>query len=334
MSIDLIGLEILAGSRLIEAKDIAEDFGKPDRSLARCGTTILHRLEEDESLESLARDASSEALLSSGITYLSGIYSSVCCSTTKYLMPGLARLIGYNLGMKDIPMVSMSMGCVGGIHALQAAYNQLKVDLLEGRKGNVLVIMGDHTSRALDDSSWDTAGIFSDGVAALVLSTEKEGNYSLTNVRSANLAGDILSMNIATPSEKSKDRKPTFRMDGTKVFDFAYKEAYPAILRLLDLKKLPENCYLIPHQASGVVLKHLQREHRIRPDQIYTEGIGNVGNMTGASTIFGLKDVIKRSIAGNRDIILGAFGAELAVGAVYLKKKDVDKIWMSRAEMP
>lgn len=318
----MIGLDVRGGSKGVKTLDIARAFDKSERSVERCGTTTLSRLSDDESLEQLASDSATSSLEQSDISLenINGIYASVCCPTTQYLMPGLARVVGKSLGAKNIPMITMSMGCAGGVHAIQTAYNQLRLDEQEGETGSALVLIGDHISRALDKNSWDTAGIFSDGIASVVLSTDKKGKYNLRAVKSMNLDGDIQSMNILNPSENTADRKATFRMDGTKVFEFAYKETYPAIMNLLGLTSLPENCYFIPHQASGVVLKYLQKESKLRPDQIYTDGIGRFGNVTGASILFGLDDVLKRGLAQDRDIILGAFGAELAVGAVHLEK--------------
>lgn len=323
MVVDFIGLGTKAGSEVVKTLDIAQRFDKNRRSVERCGTTNLFRIGQGESLESLAEESAKEAIKQAGISEneINGIYSSICCPTTQYLIPGLARVLGKRLGVSGIPMINLSMGCTGGIHAIQTAYNQLRLDALEGRTGNALVVVGGHISRALDPQSWDTAGVFSDGVATIVLSSVKKGEYSLKAVKSVNLEGDIMSMNIQNPSEETPERRATFRMDGGKVFDFAYRETYPAMLKMLGLDKFPDDAYLIPHQASGVVLKYLQKESKLKQNQIYTGGIGRFGNMTGASVLFGLDDVLKRNLASERDIVLGGFGAELSVGVAYLSRK-------------
>lgn len=324
MPVDLIGLATRKGSQTIHTKDIAARFEKPERSIVRCGTTDLFRIGEGETFEDLAQKAAEKALRDARVdaSELTGIYASICCPTIGYFMPGLANVVGRQLEVSDIPQITLSMGCVGGIHGLQSAYNQLRIDELEGRMGTALVLAGDHISRVLDETEWDTAGIFSDGVAAVVLSTERKGAYSVARVRSVNLAGDNYSMHIRNPVEHTLEQKATFRMKGPAVFDFAYKQAYPTILSLAEMRQLPQECYFIPHQASGVVLKHMQHTHNIPSAQMYTAGIGKVGNMTSASVFFGLDDAITNNLAQDKDILLGAFGAELAIGMAHLNKRE------------
>jgi len=322
MNINLTGLSTRIGSKVITSEEIADRFGKPLRRIKKCGITVLYRFSEKETLEGFAAEGARESIERAGIflSDISGIYASVGGPNTEYLMPGLARVVGKKLGLKEIPMITLSMGCVGGIHALQIAYNQLVSDSLSGINGNYLIVVGDHTSRCLDETNWETAPLFSDGVASVILSNQVNGKYTLTKIGSRALEGDILTMRVLNPSMLNELKKATFEMDGEDVFNFATFEAFPAILKILGIKELPTNCYLIPHQASGLILGHIQGRNNIPENQIYKEGIGLMGNLSGASVYFGLEDVIKRNLAPGKDIILGAFGAEYAVGAAYFKR--------------
>ncbi|MEK6927245.1 MAG: 3-oxoacyl-[acyl-carrier-protein] synthase III C-terminal domain-containing protein [Nanoarchaeota archaeon] len=325
MSIDIVILGTEKGSKVVPLAEIAQKFGKAEdvKSLERCGTTNLYRFAEGESLESKATeivrgflDIPEIQIKPSGLSppeqNISGIFSSVACTTSDYQMPGLARSVGHNLGLSGIPMINLSMGCAGGMHALQMAYNQLVVDSVNGKRANYVVIAGDHTSRVLDKEAWDTAGIFSDGVAAALVSNYVPGPFSIKKIGSTNLEGDIHSMRI-----DSKEK--IFRMDGGKVFDFATKKVFPAALGLLGLEKLPENVYFIPHQASGAILDGMRRRHKIPTEQFYSDGIKREGNIPAASVYFGLLDAENKELFGYKDVILCGFGAELAVSAVYLK---------------
>lgn len=322
MKANLVGLSTRLGSKVVMPQEIADRFGKPLRRVERCGISALHRFSGDESLEDFATDTTIEAVSKAGIYLrdIGGIYASVGGPNTEYLMPGLARVVGKKLEVKEIPMITLGMGCVGGIQVLQTAYNQLVLDSLEGRTGNYVIITGDHTSRCLDETSWETAPLFSDGVVSVVLSNQiNNAPYSVVKVGSKTLDGDIFSMKVLNPSTRQELKKATFEMNGEQVFSFATFDAYPAILRILGLTELPANCYFIPHQASALILEHIQGRNNIPQDRIYKDGIRTIGNLSGASVYFGLKDVLEKKLAPNQDIILGAFGAELAVGAAYLK---------------
>jgi 3-oxoacyl-[acyl-carrier-protein] synthase-3 len=290
----------------------------------RVGPAQLYRLSNNETIEDLATAAALDAIKYSKInpSDLSGIYASVGGPNTEHLMPGLARIVGQKLGISDIPMISLGMGCAGGMQALETAYNKLKTQQIsKGKEKNYLVIAGDHVSRCLDKQSWETAPLFSDGIAAMVISNiQKEIPYKISKIENISIdgEGDLFDMQVKNPSLNSG--KSIFEMNGEGVYAFAAKNAFPIILRLLELNQLPKNGYFVPHQASKKVLEFIRDINGIPENKIFMAGINEVGNLSSASVFHGLEETLKRGLAENKDIFLGAFGAEHAVGAAHLKK--------------
>lgn len=296
----------------LDIAKIAERFGKPLRRVQRLGIERLHRYSKEETLEGKAVEAVMRALVNSGLSPsgISGIYSCVATPVEGYLMPGLARIIGKKLGLEKIQMINVGVGCVGGIQALQSAF-----DRFPKRPENYLVVAGDNTSRVLDENDWETAPLFSEGASAVVIGPKTSKSlYEVSDVEVSALDGDIDSMKLSG----SDFERQRFKMKGEDVFNFATREAIPEVFRLLGLQKLPENAYLIPHQASLIISQHIAGRNDIPREQIYTNGI-RLGNLTCSSVFFGLEDVVKNRWAPGKDVILAAFGAELAVGAAYLK---------------
>lgn len=327
MKATIIGMATAKGSVRISAEETAEKFKRPVPKVLRCGPKMLHRFAHNESVSAMMAEAAENAMDSAGIKAkeIDGIYASSCGPDADYIMPGLASIVRVVLGMRgstirEIPAKTNSMGCAGGMHALEDAFNHLAKDSLTGKTRTYLVLAGSHVSRYLDKDNWETAPLFSEGAAALLLSTRNDnGPYTLERIESTNLTGPIMALRISNPNASQNSGPARLKMDGREVYEFAVK-ALPIALQLLGLQKFPEDCYALPHQASWPILSRMQSEFRLKDDQIYKDGLLTIGNMLGASPFFGLEDVIRRNLAGNKDIIMFGFGAELAVSAAYLKR--------------
>jgi len=316
------GIGTAIGSDIISPLEIAKRFGKPLRRIERLGIERLHRFSKDETLPEKACEASLKAIHSAGISPsdVSGIFAS---TSSTYSMPQLARVIGKKLELFSIPMMNISGGCAGGVHALQAAYNQFMVDNLIGKARNYLVLAGDKTSAVLDENDWETAPLFSEGIAAIVLGPRNENSkFFLENVRSSSVDGDIYMMHIpgsgCQRAGEEINNNPRFRMNGEAVFKFATYDVFPEILRLQGQDKVLKDDYFILHQATYVISEHIAGRNNISPEQIYIDGVKN-GNLVGASVFFGLEDVVNRNLARGKNIVLGSFGADLNISVAKLR---------------
>ncbi|MEI7719009.1 MAG: 3-oxoacyl-[acyl-carrier-protein] synthase III C-terminal domain-containing protein [archaeon] len=320
MDVNILSIEFELGDKEFSSKSVADKFGRGEDYLQKVGTKKLYKL-SNKSIEEVATIVSNKAIISAKIHKgdIKAIFATTCCNTCEFQMPGLASIVGNKLGLEKIPMITLSMGCAGGVHALESAFNFLiKREKIDKEKGSVLIIAGDQFSRAAGDFS-NTKAIFSDAISATIISNSKKGSYKLSNVRSSNLSGNLLSMKIQNPIANKKI-EGVFLMEGKEVLKFASEQVLPEALRLAKISKMNSNLYIIPHQASGIVVNSIKEKAGLTDEQFYSLGVGRYGNTTGASVFISLKDVIENNLADKRDILLIGFGAELAVGIALLKK--------------
>lgn len=108
-------------------------------------------------------------------------------------------------------------------------------------------------------------------------------------------------------------------MEGSQVFEFGV-EAYDDFLDLVGLRDLPRDGYLVPHQPNLRMLEAMIARAGLDAARVYVDGIRTIGNTSGAATFLGLADALRRGLTQGRDrVLLGAFGAELQVGAALLQ---------------
>jgi 3-oxoacyl-[acyl-carrier-protein] synthase-3 len=329
MAINIVGVARRLGRTVIKASEIEALFERePGTILGLSGVSQLHKIAPDEDLVSLSAEACTEALakVNLSLAKVTGLFSS-CNPTTDYLMPSLAPLVAAKLGLSHLLALNIGMGCAGGVQALQAAYNQLAVDSLNGKTSYYLVIAGDHTSRMLDKASWKTAILFSDGVTAAVVTNDPEipGGFSVERVASETYAGesvDVINLPNALALEDRSDRATyQLQMRGRGVFEFGIRIA-PRVRALSGLECF-NDVYIIPHQANIRMLNELVPAFEVRPEQLYTDGITRIGNISGAACFLGLEDVMANPAlrVGTSKVLLCAFGAELQVAVAVLSPR-------------
>lgn len=326
MEIRITGLAHRLGSTILEAEEIERYFQRdPGTIAALSGVSRLHRIAEHEDLVILSREACIDALGRAGVERerVSGIFTS-CNPTTDYLIPSLAPLVAQKLDITHVMACNIGMGCAGGVQALQAAYNQCVVDSHKGKVSYYLVVAGDHTSRMLDKESWKTAILFSDGVSAAVVTNDPKakGGFLVEQVTSETYAGesvDVINLpNVLAMNGGSNRAEILLHMRGRGVFEFGTRIA-PRVKQLTGFSNF-DDCYIIPHQANIRMLNELIPNLGIREDQLYRDGITQIGNISGAACFLGLEDAQRRGLTDNaQTILLCAFGAELQVAVAILR---------------
>lgn len=329
MVVNVVGVARRLGKTVIKASEIEALFERePGTIQGLSGVSQLHKIGPDEDLVSLSAQACIDALnvVNIPLAKVTGVFTS-CNPTTDYLIPSLAPLVAAKLGLSHLLALNIGMGCAGGVQALQAAYNQLTVDSLLGKTSYYLVVAGDHTSRMLDKSSWKTAILFSDGVTAAVVTNDESipGGFTVNRVASETYAGesvDVINLPNALALEDGSERAGyQLHMRGRGVFEFGTRIA-PRVRALSEVECF-DKVYIIPHQANIRMLNELVPAFEVRPDQLYTDGITRIGNISGAACFLGLEDVMNNPslLNGAETVLLCAFGAELqvAVGVLTLR---------------
>jgi len=335
---NIVGIGTYLGSKETSVEEVAERFefrNEKKRAivLGRCGTTNLYCFDENESLEKATVLAARKAIKNAGIlvSEISGIFASTASYTTEYYMPGYARILGRGLGLSGIDMLQVGLGCVGSLNALEAACNRLSRDTLEGRTSYYLVASGDQSSRVGIPEDKSTALLFSEGAAAFVITNENYADcYKINDINSIALDGDIFCMKLPRYEQGSQEFDGRFRMNGGGVLEFVVDKALPMIPQLLGFEKFPRDVYFLPHQGSFAILDKVQEDSGIPDENFYKDGIKTIGNLSSASYMFGLEDILKRGLVRpDQKVLIGVFGAELKVGAALLTPRGDPRLLVS-----
>ena len=327
MKIRITGVAHRLGSEVVHAETLENYFKKDPGTIGQvCGVTRLHRMGPGEDLVSLARDAAIDALAMANVplSKVSGIFSS-CNPTTDFLIPTLAPMVASKLELTHVLACNVGMGCAGGVQALQATFNQLLADTARGKVTTYVLVTGDHISRMIDRESWKTAILFSDGISAVVVTNDPEasGGFVIEHVASECYAGesvDVINLPNSLVHRGSAEPKVCLlQMRGRGVFEFGTR-IVPRVRELSGIEDFSK-FFIIPHQANVRMLNELPTPFGIRDEQLYTDGITKIGNISGAACFLGLEDCMKRGLADEAEkILLCAFGAELQVAVAVLSR--------------
>jgi 3-oxoacyl-[acyl-carrier-protein] synthase III len=327
MQIRITGVAHRLGSDIVDAETLENYFKKdPGTIESLSGVSRLHRMAPGEDLVTLARDAALDALAAANVSLdkVTGIFSS-CNPTTDYLIPSLAPMVAAKLNLSHILACNVGMGCAGGVQALQATFNQLLADEARGKVSTYVLVTGDHISRMLDKESWKTAILFSDGISAVVVTNDPAatGGFVIEHVASECYAGESVDViNLPNSLATREGESPTvclLQMRGRGVFEFGTR-IVPRVKELSGVTDFSK-FFIIPHQANVRMLNELPTPFGIRDEQLYTDGITKIGNISGAACFLGLEDVMNRGLANEAEkILLCAFGAELQVAVAVLRR--------------
>ncbi|MBN2290965.1 MAG: hypothetical protein JXM70_00985 [Pirellulales bacterium] len=318
----ITGIGSFLGSLTVSIEDVAQRLQLTATQLRnmkrKCGPTKLHKFAKNEQMEDCAVEACRIALHCASLAPgdLVGIYASTGGPVSEYVLPDLPRILAMRLGLGDIDTIGMSMGCVGGLDCMLAAYHRLIVDRLQGKTAHYLIVCGDQAGLTHATNDRSTAFLFSEGMACFVLSNAPSDGYRIDGINCVSAAGDPFCMKLKNAYAELGVK---FEMCGEAVYQFAIKEALPRLPTLLGLNAIPKDTYCIFHQASLSILRQLAAQSNIDDHLMYYDGIREIGNMSGASVMFGLEDAIKKGYVQRAShVMLGTFGVGLKVGAALL----------------
>jgi 3-oxoacyl-[acyl-carrier-protein] synthase-3 len=319
----LAGLSSAVGSATLTLDELSRRFDlSPETIREKCGITCLRRFGPDESLVGRARDVALDVLRRTRVRTgeLCGVFGS-SNPTADDVLPTFTAATAALMGLENVLVDHVGLGCCGGLQAFRAAYSHLVVEALKGRIGHALVVTGDQTSRILDPTHMQTGMLFGEGVAAALLTTSPAlaTGYEVVGAETRSLLGNSIgALRLRNPFAMGAIG-PRFEMDGRRVFAFA-RTAASHFLDLLDLDEWPDATYLVPHQPNLRLLEAMIQHAGLEPRLVYTDGIRTIGNTSAPATFLGLEDALRRRLVPEgASVMLGAFGAELQVGAVLLR---------------
>lgn len=236
--------------------------------------------------------------------------------------PAIQHALG--LGMSGIPAFDVNSTCLSFVTAMDLASSMLAT----GRKRHILVVSSEVASRALpwkDDI--ETAGLFGDGAAAVVLGTG-DGRSRLVASHMQTFSAGYDDCQLAAGGTRFSfhtqrdafEEAAVFRMSGKAVFRLAAQVIEPFLAQLLAKAgwRIEDIDLVVPHQASRLALEHLVKRVGIPCGKI-VDIMSDYGNQIAASLPTALDHAVRegRLQRGDKVLMIGT-SAGLSVGGLAL----------------
>jgi 3-oxoacyl-[acyl-carrier-protein] synthase III len=247
-------------------------------------------------------------------------------SSPDHFAPGNGVYLQRRLGIPTIPALDIRAQCSGFIYGLSVADAWIR----SGQYRNILVVGGEIQSTGLELS---TAGrhvavIFADGAGAVVLGPSSDGGILAFDLHSEGAHAEKLwvdapgSMYHPRVSEKQiAAGRQYLAMDGKEVFRHAVMRMPESVRAVLAKsgRELGDVSLLLAHQANLRISEVMQKELRLREDQVYNN-IMRYGNTTAATIPIALDECVRAGRISRGDLLVfTAFGSGFMWGSVAVR---------------
>ena len=263
-----------------------------------------------------------------------------CTQTPDYFLPATACLIQDRLGLRqNCGALDFNLGCSGFVYGLALAKGLIET----GSATKLLLITADTYTKFLHPSDFGVRAVFGDGAAATVISRanvdyEPIGPFvfGTDGTGAPQLivpAGGMRMPPTQDTAEESEVEPGVFRsarnlyMNGPEIFYFTLKTVPNLVNGLLTKceMKLDDVDYFVFHQASRLVLDHLQKKMKI-PEEKFSMNLESCGNTVSSTIPMALEASLKKgSIRQGFKVMLVGFGVGYSWGAAMIQfpKKDI-----------
>ncbi|MDQ8035352.1 MAG: 3-oxoacyl-[acyl-carrier-protein] synthase III C-terminal domain-containing protein [Bordetella sp.] len=316
-------------SQRIESTQFDQRWGKPE-GWTRRHVGIDHRYfaGADETASRMAAAAARDALARAGLAAeeLDAVVS--VAGVMEQAIPCTAVLVHRELGLagSGIPAFDVNATCLGFLVALDLVAAAMAV----GRYRRVLLVAGEIASAGLDGSDEDTAALFGDGGAAVVLEAAAPGDGSAllaTHMETFSEGAEFCRVRAGGTRLRVADDPAAFlaasrfEMSGRATYRLAAQKL-PGFMRGLFQRAgvgVGDLACMIPHQASVKALDHLQRALRL-PSDALVRILETHGNQMAASIPLALHHAIEagRLRRGDLFAMVGS-GAGLSFAGAVLR---------------
>jgi 3-oxoacyl-[acyl-carrier-protein] synthase-3 len=322
----IVGTGFHVPEHVVTNDDLSKVMDTTDEWIrARTGIQERHWVREGESGAELARAAAGRALDMAGLTPQDLDAIVYATSTPDHYAPGGGVFLQRLMGVTTIPAMDIHQACSGFVYSLSVADAWIRA----GQFQRILVVGAEIQSTAMDVTSRgrNTSVIFADGAGAVVLVPTEVADQGL-------LAFDLHSQGehaellwVDTPGcmyhprithEHIDAGRHFLQMDGKEVFRHAVTRMPETVRTVLGkVGAKPEDlALLLPHQANLRISEMVQRELKLRDDQVYNN-IQRFGNTTAATIPILLDECVRAGRLKTGDLlVMTAFGAGFSWGSV------------------
>jgi 3-oxoacyl-[acyl-carrier-protein] synthase-3 len=329
LAIRILGTgEHLAG-KCVPSHMLDERWGKtPGWTLKHAGIERRYYAAEGETSSFMGAMAARSALAAAGMEAreLDCIVSA--CSVMEQAIPCSGVLIQRQLGLGEsgIPAFDINATCLSFV----AALDLLSSAMAAGRYRRVLIVSSEIASAGLRPDDPETAMLFGDGAAAVVLgqSTEADGSKVYgTHFETFSVGAELCQVRSGGTRIRPRIqmdeflRGACFEMQGRATYRMA-AQRLPAFLdRLFERADvtLGELGCIIPHQASAKGLDHLEKTLGL-PSKLLVRVLANRGNQMAASIPVALHHAVTTGRVRRGDLMaLVGSGAGLSFGGTVMR---------------
>ncbi|WP_110930100.1 beta-ketoacyl-ACP synthase III [Paenibacillus bouchesdurhonensis] len=324
--IKIVGTGKYLPEQVITAEDLDKKLGVPSGWVLKKTDVRVRHVVKDETASFMGARAAEAALEDAGLAF-SDIDCLVSTSgTVEQSIPCTASLIQKALGQEysGVPAFDINSTCLSFLTGLDV----MSYMVAAGRYQRVLLVATEVASVGLDWSHKESAALFGDGAAAVVISRAEEDEPSQIICSSMQTfsAGAHLSQ-IRGGGTKIHRRHTDqvepflFEMDGRAIYkmasqimpDFVDALFQAGSCQMADLK------LVIPHQGSAMAMRLISKKLGIAEHQLMNISPTH-GNTIAASIPMALHEAIQqgRIQRGERLLLLGT-SAGFSVGGMILE---------------
>lgn len=312
--------------RCITSQELAVKMNVAEEIIQKMGMRTRYYANKAETASYMGAQAAKNALEDAKLT-LDDIDLLICASGTMEMpIPCTAALIHKELQpKKPIPAFDINSTCLSFLTALDT----ISYLIAANRYRNVLIVSSEIASIGLNYNDLESASLFGDGAAAVVVTqaTNDDSSCIITSHMNTYSNGwnhcKIPGGGTGYPPANwvpGHNEMFQFHMNGKEVFKIAL-QVLPDFLAQLFSKantKMEEVDIVIPHQASLSAMGIIQKKLNIKSEKMINI-VEDYGNMIAASIPFALHHTIKsgRLCRGNRLLLLGT-SAGISVGGMIL----------------
>ncbi|PYC79487.1 3-oxoacyl-ACP synthase [Streptomyces tateyamensis] len=241
--------------------------------------------------------------------------------------PATAPEVAHRLGLGPVPAFDLSAVCSGFLYALATAGALVR----SGTCRAPLVVAAEKYSAIIDPFDRDTAPLFGDGAAAVLLragNSTEPGALLATDWGSDGSGSDLIAVAAGgsrLPAAAGPDRADRyFRMQGRPVYAQAVRHMTASAAAVLAATGWPpdEVRAFVGHQANQRILDAVADRLGIAAQHRFGN-LREVGNTAGASVPLALADAVARGVCPpGAPTLLSAFGGGLTWASVTLRWPD------------
>ena len=333
----IAGVGMAVPTQYLTNDDLSELVDTNDEWIrTRTGIGKRHVISGDESLTSLAAEASKKALAAAGVAPEDLDLILLSTSSPDDLF-GSACTVQAAIGATGALAVDLTAACSGfvvgvvnGVHFIRG-----------GEYKNVLVIGADVLSRYVDWRDRGTCILFGDGCGAMVLTSTPDpsdccllgfdmhsdgtGNHNLT-AQSAYEAGTDTAGKSKPTAEggdapSSRGAFCNIGMNGQEVFKFAVKTVPDTVSKSLEKAGMTSEDidFLVMHQANQRIIDTAAKRFGLGPEKVVSN-IAKYGNTSAGSVPIAMAEAVEEGRIKKGDIVATAgFGAGLTWASAILR---------------